>query len=130
MSSKIWWDDGTWAVIEAKDLPPGCPRSKTNDTVGDAVKSTSWNPALTHVPGPGSLNKFVKVRLADLTGAHQYQTPDRVVELKPANFKGRKIPDYPHTCHVCGGKMLVLFSSTEHEGGTCPGAPKKKGRYA
>lgn len=126
----VHWDDGTWGVIEAKDLPPGCPRSKTNKTVGDAVKSTSWDPGLTTAPGPKSANDFVKVRLADLAtkapGPLAYRgvvSKPKVVVDDPPEKK------YPHKCPTCGGRMLILFTSIEHEGGECPGPQKPKMRW-
>lgn len=123
----IVWDDGEWAVIEGKDWRPGLARSKTNDTLADAVKSNSWDPSMANVPiGPKSLNKLIKVKLVELK---QAVARLQVTALRPSNFGGsstkKSIPDYPHTCLVCGGKTLILFSSTEHEGGVCPG-PKKR----
>jgi hypothetical protein len=130
MTASVYWDDGTFGVIKASDLPPNCPRSQTNDTVGDAVKSTSWDPARVQPPGPKSAGKYVKVMLRDLPKWQAAPGWGSVPqELKPSNFGGQGskkfIPDYPHRCHVCGGRMLILFSSVEHEGGACPGAPKK-----
>lgn len=117
-------DDGVWGVIVAKDVPPGVARSKTRDDAQDALNAP-WDPALTTPVGPGSVNKYVKVKLSDL----KIPLPARI-NLNPAEYKNKKvgkiIPDYPHTCAVCGGKMLILFSSQEHEGGKpCPGPQKK-----
>lgn len=114
--------DGRWSVIEAKDFTPGIGRSRTRDTPGDALKAT-WDPALITPVGPGSMNKFVLVRTMDLPG--QGKLPVASSGYIPGTVKGsRHIPDYPHRCHVCGGKMLILFSSVEHEGGECPGPVK------
>lgn len=134
---KVYWDDGTWAVIEAGDLPlTGIPRSKTNDTVADAIKSNSWDPALTTLPGPKSRKHFVKIKITDIPPGTPITTANlqaanpaipvrKAMPITPTNYKGKIIPDYPHPCHVCGGRQLILFSSTEHEGGSCPGPQKK-----
>lgn len=114
--------DGLWGVIEAKDYPPGIGRSRTRDTPGDALKAP-WEGALVTPVGPGSRNKFVLVRMMDLPG--QGKLPVKPGSYIPGSVGGKKvIPDYPHRCHVCGGRMLILFSSVEHEGGECPGKPK------
>lgn len=118
--------DGVWGVIVAKDFPGNIGRSKTRDDPQDALNAT-WDAGLTTPVGPGSIQKYIKVRISDLTGA-----PRPKISLNPgdyANKKGPKfIPDYPHKCAVCGGKMLILFSSQEHEGGKeCPGPQKRKG---
>lgn len=137
---KVHWvsSDGLFGVITAKDMPPGIGRSRTRDTEIDAANAP-WEAGLTHQVGPGSRNKFIKVRLADLgvpvqhnptTGGGGTLGPALLDTLKPKNYAqpGKKfIPDYPHTCTVCGGRMLQLFTSQEHEGGVCPG-PKKPGR--
>lgn len=117
-------DDGQWGVVVAGDLPPGIARSKTRDTPTDALNAP-WDPALTQPVGPGSLQKYVKVRLKDI-GVN--------IPLSPAayaNGAGKKkfISDYPHTCPVCGGPYLMLFSSMEHPGGKpCPGPEKGKAK--
>jgi hypothetical protein len=135
---KVHWDDGHWAVIEAKDWHPGTPRTKTNETVGDAVKSQSYDVQLSNVPiGPKSRAKFVKVLMTDLpalaaAGALSATAPVAPMALRPSNYGGtsskRSIPDYPQKCMICGGGILVLFSSVEHEGGTCPGRAAKMSR--
>ncbi len=119
-------DDGQFGVVVAGDVPPGIARSKTRDDPQDAL-TAPWDPALTNPVGPGSVNKFVKVKLSDLPGRNR-------IPLDPRHFQNGKkkiIPDYPHTCPVCGGPYLMLFSSYEHPGGKpCPGpgAQKKVGR--
>lgn len=127
--------DGLFGVITGADYnavfgqqAPNAPaRSKTRDDPQKALNAT-WEPALVKPVGPGSLGDFVKVRLSDLPN----QGPRPQVVLSPGNYTNAKapkfIPQYPHTCHVCGGKMLILFSSVEHEGGACPGAQKKSVR--
>lgn len=125
--------DGVWGIIKAVDLPPNCPRSKTRDTPQEAAQAT-WEPGLTSKPGPGSLNKFVKVKVADL------QLPPNQVPIKPADYTNhtarksafdkpaKTIPPFPHTCNLCGGRTLELFTSVEHEGGweACKGRKKKR----
>jgi hypothetical protein len=123
--------DGLWGVIQAKDLPPGIARSKTRDNAADAL-TAPWDPAQVAPVGPKSQNHFVKVKLSDLPpNFFNGQPPVRPqVVLRPGDYAnpkvGKYIPEYPHTCNVCGGKMLWLFSSQEHEGKMpCPG-PKAK----
>ena len=122
--------NGEWAVVQAADLPPNCPRSKTRDTPQDAM-SANWEPGLTSAPGAGSIHKYVKVKRLHLPWERPY--PGQTIKpgdigLDPSQFhkapKGKPIQDYPHRCHVCGGRTLELFSSVEHEGGKCPG-PKR-----
>lgn len=123
--------NNVWGVIEAKDYPPGIGRSRTRDTPGDALKA-NWEGTLVTRPGPGSTNKFVKVRLMDLPGYGKASSTKSIGEvLNSRAFGGGKvISDYPHTCPVCGGRMLILYSSVEHEGGECPGpAPKAKDNF-
>lgn len=122
--------DGLWGVIQAKDLPPGIARSKTRITIQDAA-GAGWDPGNVAPVGPKSQGHFIKVRMSDLgslagTGGARPQ-----VTLIPGNYANtgkavkKFIPAYPHTCPTCGGKMLWLFSSHEHEGGKdCPGPPK------
>lgn len=130
--SILWTSpDGLWGVIEAKDLPPGVARSKTRDDEQDA-QNAPWDPGLTTPVGPGSIHKFVKVRISDLP--HLQSGPKPTIVLKPGNYANKPaqkfIPEYPHTCPVCGGKMLMLFSSQEHEGRKpCPGPPSVVDRY-
>lgn len=124
-------DDGLWAVIPVSRLPPGCPRSKTRDTPLDAADAT-WDAGIPSTPGPKSAAKFVKVRVTDVMRGWGGRPPQQVV-LRPSNFAAsnrRVIPNYPGKCGVCGGGILVLFTSVEHEGGACPGAaaaaPKRR----
>lgn len=117
-------DDGLWGVIVAGDLPPGIGRSKTRDDPDDALNA-AWDPGLTTPVGPGSVQKYIKIRMSDL-GAPRPQ-----IVLRPGDYSnpkaGKFIPEYPHKCAVCGGKMLILFSSQEHEGGKpCPGPQEPK----
>lgn len=101
-------------------------RSKTNKDPQAALNS-AWDPNFSQPVGPGSLANFVKVRLSDIPG----QARPAVI-LSPGNYTAKPkkiISNYPHTCHVCGGKMLILFSSVEHEGGACPGAKPKLTRW-
>lgn len=133
--SVIWTSpDGLWGVIKAKDLPLGVARSKTRDDP-TAAETAPWDPGLLAPVGPGSLNKYVKVRLSDLPNQLGGTTRPTIV-LRPGDYangsvtkRGKFIPEFPHTCPLCGGKMLVLFSSTEHEGGVCPGPPKAMDVY-
>jgi hypothetical protein len=129
--------NGEWAIIQAADLPPGCPRSKTRDDPDDAMKA-NWEPGLTAAPGAGSIHKYVKVKRLHLPWEKPY--PGQTIKpgdigLDPAKFapgrpKTKQIADYPHKCHVCGGRTLQLFSSVEHEGGKCPGPPKNVNKVA
>ena len=115
-------DDGIWGVVVAGSLPPGVARSKTRDDPKDAL-TAPWDPALTAPVGPNSIHKFVKVKMSDLGLARP-----RIL-LRPGDYANKKvgkfIPDYPHTCLICGGPIVILFSSQEHEGGKpCPGSGK------
>lgn len=119
--------DGLWSVLEGIDYPPGIGRSKTCPSPGDALKA-QWEPNLITAPGPKSLlGKYVLVRTMDLTvglgGIGRVVSPKSYI---PGTIAGRKhIPDYPHKCLVCGGNIVILFSSSEHEGGVCPGPSPK-----
>lgn len=114
--------DGLWSVIEAVDFPPGIGRSRSRKTPGEALKA-QWEPTLTTPVGPGSLHDFVLVRSMDIAMLQAQRTR---IMVKARDFGGGKvIPDYPHKCHVCGGRTLELFSSVEHEGGACPGRKMK-----
>ena len=117
-------DDGLWGVIEASALPRDCPRSKTRDTPLEAAEAI-WDAGMTSRPGPASQHKFVKVRIADIRGGPAPQIVLRPSAYGPAPAK-RHIPDYPGKCSLCGGGILVLFTSTEHEGGACPGPRAKE----
>lgn len=130
--------DGLWGAITGQDymsLPPNTVgRTKTGDTPQKAMKNT-WDPANTAPIGPGSLGKYVKVRLGDLPG---HAPPPIKINISTQNYgsrvgdgpgkiKSRHIPEYPHTCNLCGGKMLWLFTSQEHEGGKeCPAIVKAR----
>jgi hypothetical protein len=117
--------DGLWGVIEAGDFPADGTRarSKTRDTITDA-STAPWDPALVIPVGAGSRSKFIKVKIADLP-QDIGDAIDAIKKLKPANYArpGAKfIPEYPHICPTCGGRMIQLFTSQEHEGGAeCPG---------
>lgn len=121
-------DDGLWGIITGADFNRISQtliigRSKTRHTSTDAL-AAPYDPGLVNPVGPGSVADFVKIRLSDIG------VPARPLSLNPADYRDKNapkfIPNYPHKCHVCGGKMLILFSSTEHEGGTCPGPPKRE----
>lgn len=130
--------DGLWGAISGADymsLPAGTvPRTKTGDTPGKAMKNT-WDPANTAPIGPGSIGKYVKVRLSDIPG---HAPPPIKINISTQNYgsrvgdgpgpiKSRHIPEYPHVCNLCGGKMLWLFTSQEHEGGKeCPAIVKAR----
>ena len=118
MGVKIWAtsQDGLWSVISSSDYKGGIGRSKTRPTPGQALKA-DWLMALVTPPGITAGFRFIKVRTMDLTGT---------TGLRPSTYttkKGKRvIPPYPHRCNLCGGNTLELFSSVEHEGGTCPGS--------
>ena len=90
---RIIWEDGTWAIIEAGDHVDGIARTKTRDTWQDALKSGSYDPALTAKPGAQSIaqGKFVKVKLADLL-AHPYVAPGQPAPTPPTLAPVGKIP--------------------------------------
>jgi len=114
------WEDTMFGVIEAGELTtPDCPRSKTFSSLKDAMACPPGDVVVRPVlPGPKSRMNYVKVdkavymlyRSGALNGA---VTPAAVPENK-----------YPHKCPTCGGNMLVLFSTIDHEGGKCPGKQK------
>lgn len=126
-------NDGLWGAISGSDynsVHPAPGRSKTGDTPQKAMKNT-WDPGFNAAIGPGSVGKYVKVRLSDLPG---HVAPPIKVSISPSTYgtrsksdRQRHIPDYPHTCNLCGGKMLWLFTSQEHEGGVeCPAIVKAR----
>lgn len=124
--------DGLWGIIQAKDLPPDIARSKTRSTIAEA-ENAAWDPGNVAPVGPKSQNDYVKVRISDLPQGYPGAKPGRPqVVLSPGNYtSGKKkfIPDYPHVCPTCGGKMLWLFTTQEHEGGkSCPGSQKPQRR--
>lgn len=109
-------DDGEEVIVKAKDLPPSFTgRSLTFKSPIDALLDGAIMDELADKPpGPKSQEHFVKVRLRDIYGG------------VPKTAPTKRIPDYPHKCAVCGGRMLILFTSQEHEGGVCPGPQKLK----
>ena len=123
-------DDGLFGVITGQDFNdllaqnPNAGRSKTREDAQKAL-GAPWEPTLTKPIGPGSIADFVKVKISDMPGTG---VRPKVI-LSPGNYTNAKapkfIPEYPHKCLICGGGVLVLFSSVEHEGGVCPG-PKKR----
>ena len=143
---RVIWEDGQWAIIEAGDCWDGLSRSKTRDSIGDAV-AAPWDPGMTTMPGPNSVTakKLVKVKLAELLA--KPATAARGVFPTPASFKdngpvpaapvspflpkpwkGKDIPEYPHVCRVCQGRYYqgldkVIHEATEHSAlqGACPG---------
>lgn len=122
--AKLVWvsDDSAYAVIVAADHVAGCPRSKTRDT-WQAASEADLIGGPGAVPlgkiGPGSMAKYILVPLLEhMRGMSKGKAP-----AKAATPDGPG--DYPHKCGVCGGKMVILFSSTEHEGGACPGEAKR-----
>lgn len=123
------WDDGTYGVWEANAVHPYVPRSKTRKDMKDAVKVDPSEITLRPPVGPGSINDLVKVRLADFIprGAAPVAAPPKHKE--PYEVR------WPHICTVCGGRMLNLFSSSDHpdengeKGGKCPGPKKTKGKW-
>lgn len=165
---RVIWEDGNWAIIEAGDYPPGIGRSKTRDSLADAITAPFdlVNP-LTTPPGPKAVldQKLVKVKLADLLATPVPQglgpagvptpiqtapigsipsprgfipikaTPNNAPVAPPSPFLSkpwskRDVPEYPHTCRVCGGRYYqgldkIIHQETEaQDGGKCPGARK------
>jgi hypothetical protein len=141
---RVIWEDGTWAIIEAGDHMAGMGRSKTRDSIGDAL-SADWDPANTAQPGPSSVQakKLIKVKLADLL-ANPVRAKAPGVMPKPADFgvappspfmpkpwAGHPVPEFPHVCVSCGGRYYQGFAKTIHEStehtdlrGACPGPAK------
>lgn len=133
---RIIWEDGTWAIIEAKDWPPGIGRSKTRDTVPDAIAAT-WEAGLGNIAiGPQSIraSKLVKVKLGDFLNVpppslspgplgglspKAFQDPATPVAppspMMPKPWKGKDIPEYPHVCPNCGGRTVHMPSGHIHE---------------
>lgn len=150
---RVIWEDGMWAIIEAKDYPPGIGRSKSRDLLGDAIAS-NWEPALLTPPGAKSIaaKQLVKVKLAEFwaTSPTGQGTPKIIGKglLNPADFaqpvappspflpkpyKGKDIPEYPHKCPGCGGRFYMGATQIVHEStdprkglgdGKCPGPPQ------
>ncbi len=126
------WDDGTFGVWEAKDVHPSVPRSKTRKSFQDAIKADPVEITFRPPVGAGSITDCIKVRLTDfvprsLTGAPT--APAAPKHKEPFEVR------WPHICTVCGGRMLNLFSSSDHpdengeKGGKCPGPKKLKGKW-
>lgn len=119
----VYWTDGTFSVVPVKDWmyvrtlgPIG--RSLTFTDPQECVANGTYDATLTKIPGPKSQQAaYVKVLAADFKGP-TIRTGDLLGD--PPKTKGKYIKPYPHPCPACGGWMLQLFSSTEHEGGVCP----------
>lgn len=113
------YSDNVWAVIPVSDwvkLPKGIGRSKTFKDPQECWQKGAFDKAITHSPGTASIASFVKVPMQIIEAFNAQKTV-----LPPTKGgKGKVIADYPHKCHACGGRMLQLFTSTEHEGGICP----------
>lgn len=143
---RVVWEDGHIAIIYARDFPAnsGMGRSKTRDDVADAIKATVDDQLQTPV-GAGSMGKFVKVWLKDLLARpvvvpgggpkvlprlpidpSQFRPVNPVV-AKSGSYKGQIIPDFPHDCMRCGGKMYQGMFSNVHPtpDGRCPAEDKK-----
>ncbi len=143
---RVVWEDGHIAIIYAADFPAnsGMGRSKTRDTVAEAIKATV-DDQLQTAPGGGSLSKFCKVWLKELLARpvvvpgggpkvmarlpidpSQFKPVNPVV-AQSGNYKGQIIPDFPHDCPRCGGKMYQGMFSNVHStaDGRCPAEDKK-----
>jgi hypothetical protein len=128
--SRVLWEDGHIAIIFAKDFPAnsGMGRSKTRDTVAEAIKATVDDQLQSPVGG-GSMGKFVKVWLKELL-ARPVVVPGggpkvmARLPIDPSQFKpvSPVIPDFPHDCIRCGGKMYQGMFSNVHPtpDGKCP----------
>src|SRR5690242_17601224 len=95
---RVIWEDGTWAIIEAGDCWDGLARSKTRDSLGEAVASKSWDPNQTSMPGPQSVSakKLVKVKLADLLGNVGKATTQALNGALPKAANFRQDPATPN----------------------------------
>lgn len=129
------WDDGTWGVWEAGDIPAGVPRSKTKKTLKEAVAADPLDCNMTTPVGPGSVKNLSKARIQDMLDAYKKINEQLGKVSIPGKLSATPEPReklWPHICPACGGRTLELFSSTEHElTGTkyCPQPEKKKTRY-
>lgn len=147
---RVLWEDGLVAIIYAKDFPAnsGMGRSKTRKTPAEALNAAIDDQLVT-APGAGSAHDFIKVKLADLL-ARPLTKPVATVmprlpvdpsQFKPVvpkiaqsgTYKGQIIPDFPHDCTKCGGKMYQGMYSSVHPtpDGRCPAdskpeAPKRR----
>lgn len=134
----VLWEDGTWAIIEAGDYPPGIGRSKTRDP-GDLAGTlgASWEPSLLTPPGPQAVRekKWLKVKLADYLAAPKkatgisppipfninnpraFQDPKTPI-APPSPFlpkPWKSVPEFPYVCPTCGGRFVQLAISSIHE---------------
>lgn len=148
---RIIWEDGHIAIIYAKDFPAGTGmgRSRTRGDIKDAINA-AVDDTLQTMPGGGKLHEFIKVNLKELlqrpyAGSPQTAkvvgrlpiSPSQFVPVTPkiaqgGNYKGRIIPDFPHTCAVCNGPYYQGMFEGVHPtpDGKCPATAKaaKKGR--
>lgn len=148
---RVLWEDGQIAIIFAGDFPAntGMGRSKSRKTLPDAL-TQQVDPGLTTAVGAGSRADLIKVFLAELL-ARPVGSQGAVVQAPPVgrlpngpttfsppkiaktgSFRGMVIPDFPHTCAACGGKMYQGMVQSVHDtaDGRCPretGGKKKKG---
>jgi hypothetical protein len=148
---RVIWEDGHIAIIYAKDFPAGTGmgRSRTRGDIKDAINA-AVDDSLQTMPGGGKLHEFIKVNLKELlqrpyAGSPQTAkvvgrlpiSPSQFVPVAPkvaqgGSYKGRIIPDFPHTCAVCNGPYYQGMFEGIHPtpDGKCPAAAKttKKGR--
>jgi len=142
--SRVLWEDGTFAVIYAKDFPAnsGMGRSPTRKDVTAAIKATV-DPARTQPPGQGTAMDFCKVMLQELLAR---PAGFRKPSVSPGMFGGRPpakqmiasgygsvpkgtlIPDghFPHICGMCGGWYYQGTREHPTPDGRCPTTGKKK----
>lgn len=148
---RVLWEDSKIAIIFAGDFPAntGMGRSKSRKTLPDALAAQIDTNLQTGV-GAGSASDLVKVYLADLL-ARPVGAPVKVAPVptgrlahspdvfrapppsiaKSGTYKGMVIPDFPHQCSACGGRMYQGMINSVHDtpDGRCPkesGNPKKR----
>lgn len=135
---RVLWEDGKFAVIHARDFPAntGMGRSATRPTM-QAAMTAAIDPGRQNAAGPGSMQDFCKVVLAELlarplTGVKKQTTgfafkgrPDpkpMIASGYGTAPKGTVIPDahFPHNCGVCGGWYYMGTGEHPTPDGKCP----------
>lgn len=125
---KPQWDDGTWGVWEAGDIPAGVPRSKTKKTLKDAAAVDPQDVNMITPVGPGSKQNLSKARIQDMLDAYK-KLNDKLKGVK-VSVQGAA-PDpmthFPHKCNGCVNGRYYQGAGIDYEHWPekeCPGKTK------